>query len=72
MKITISDRAHALIQMDLELDKLDKERELLELKIRQNAVHQAVLRQAMRNVLADGTYELGNMTMKDRFEQECG
>jgi hypothetical protein len=56
--ITISDRGAALVAMDMELDRLDLEKETLEVKLENNKARAMIIRKAMIIILEEGKYEL--------------
>ncbi len=58
MKLTISDRALALLQLDTELDRLDCEENALRLQLEQCQARQVIIRKAMMSIHEDGIYYL--------------
>ena len=61
MDVKISDIGHTLVVMDMELDRLDAERVELELKLEHNSAKASIIKQAMKQLLDSGLYDLGDM-----------
>ncbi len=57
--VTITDLGHALITLDLELDKLCCEQAELELKLEHNKARQAIIQQAVDRILHSNVYRFG-------------
>ena len=58
MDITISDVGHALVAMDQELDSLEREFVMLELKKQLNRQRANEVRAAMKKLIATSTYDI--------------
>ena len=57
-KITVSDRAPALITLDQEMQRLDSETRNLYHRLEQNRIRMRVLHEAMRSIHKDGVYTM--------------
>ena len=56
--VTISDIGHAMITLDMELDKLATEERELEMRLEHNRARQTIINHAIDSILHCGKYRL--------------